>query len=416
MGELIQADKADDRDFDKPKDVADSVVARAPKPDKQKQDNDDKDDKLGALARSQSDPKAIRNSTDVIAASFHWLGQAAEQKVGELGEDLKKVDDPPWIESIAEGLLVSALGASTAAIGVQIAGKLVDAASSEATREFVKVLFENGLNAGIDAGKARLAGGSSDVSDAFINSQKEGSRATHMANQTQFLKVERDNIHTLEQAEALEHACSRPNLEAAALKHKAATRDAWLGYLAQAEFGAVGKHGAPRPGESTTTNMRSRESRKKSNESAPGFTPENAPDRQAVGRGDAPGVLAVAVELPAIVVDQMSGRPTVNAAVLNGVNEAIRAQYEGASLASANVPRLIVAKVAGQHPDFEIGIDEAGHSTYLNTQQDGWLRARAVVGHPENFQKDAFAQQQEGLKLLLKDLVPTHIKKNVGLL
>ncbi|MEO8703714.1 MAG: hypothetical protein ABI867_26930 [Kofleriaceae bacterium] len=407
MGTFFESDKTDDVDREKPKSVdAPSGASPPPIPDK--------DDRLGSSARTTS-PDPIKDKLDIIAANFHWLAAASSDKIGQLHETLKKEDDPPWYQNVAEALLVGTLGASTAAIGVAIASKLVKVASKEVTREFVKVLFENGINAGVAAGSQKLSGKREDVTGAFIQSQREGARKTHMENQKRFFEIERHKITTLEEASALEQACSAENLEAAAVTHYKMSRDAWLSYLAQAEFGAVGKNGAPKHGEGTATNMSNRESREKVNTATPGATPENAPDRRAVGRNEAPGVLAVAVELPGIFVDQMPGRPKVTKAVLNDVNETIRQEYEGQALDAARVPRLIVATVAGQQADFGIGIDEEGRSTYLNHQQDAWLRARAVVGHPENQQKNDYEQQQAGLKLLLREIVPTHIKRNAGL-
>ncbi|MDQ3365968.1 MAG: hypothetical protein M3680_11125 [Myxococcota bacterium] len=384
----------------------------------------DGDDKLGALAKSDAtvtttadDDRTLNDYLTSVQHSFHWFNESAQRGLERLRGDLKKEDEPDWSSQIIGAVLEVGLGAGAAAAGVRIAQAL-GPGGAEVGAEFVKVLFEGGVNAGITAGRAKLAGGKADhVIDPFIDSQKEGVEATQMMNQKQFIKVERHKVKTVAEAKDLDDACSRENLKAAAEDQYAATRDAWVSYLAQTTFGAIAERGGAVQKDSvnvgkTTTNMSSAETRRRTNKSAPGFVPSTAPDLAGALRGDAPGVLEVLAELPAIEGDRMSGRPSVELAVLNGVNDTIRKQYEGTPLSAMNIPRQVVAKVDGA-PNFTLSFNEKGEHNYLKTKERTWLAARATVGHPENATKDEWSRSEEGVKLLLRDLAPSPIKKEL---
>ncbi len=161
----------------------------------------------------------------------------------------------------------------------------------------------------------------------------------------------------------------------------------------------------------TTTNMSTQETRDKTNKSAPGFVPENAPELNPMD--GATGVLEVLVELPAIIGTEMEGRPEVRIAYLDGVNTALRSEYEGMALADMRIPRQITARVAGG-ANFTLNLDENGQANHLTESQRRWLVARSVVGHPENASKDEWGKYSAGLQLLLAELVPSSIKKTMG--
>ncbi len=77
-----------------------------------------------------------------------------------------------------------------------------------------------------------------------------------------------------------------------------------------------------------------------------------------------------------------------------------------------NIPRQVVAKVDGA-PNFTLSFNEKGEHNYLKTKERTWLAARATVGHPENATKDEWSRSEEGVKLLLRDLAPSPIKKEL---
>ncbi len=261
-----------------------------------------------------------------------------------------------------------------------------------------------------------LAGGKDDNAiDPFMDAQKEGVRAAQMENQTNFIKGGRHSLDPT-MARALADLCTSANLTEAADRQYSASRDAWVSYLAQTKFGAVGKNGAVQKGDvnvgPTTTNMSTQENRDRTNKSAPGFVPERAPELNPV-RGT-PGVLEVLAELPRIdAADQMDEKPAVRYATLDGVNSAIREQYEGTPLADMKIPRQVVARVAGGS-DFTLNLDEDGHANHLSQHQRRWVVSRAVVGHPENASKDEWGKFNAGLQLLLAELVPDSIRKSIG--
>jgi hypothetical protein len=383
----------------------------------------DQDDRLGGLAKisegartGDASPQAneqslIKDALDNVVQSYHWLDQAAQQQIETLRTDLKKEDEPPWHARLGEAVLNVALAAGAAGGAEFIAAKLVRAVFAGG-KEFVKVMFEEGIGKGVEAGRGELAGHDSEAIDPFIDSQKQGVRGMHHENQTHFIDVGRHQVTTLEQATALKAACSRANIEQAAREQEDATRNAWISYLAQTTYGSVGRRSAT--GDlvgPSTTNMATQDQRDRTNRAAPGYWPERAPDLADAVHGDAPGVLTVVARLPAISNHRMHGTPKVEMAFLNGVNETTRKHYAG-PLADSAIPRLIVAKVEGDQPNFTVNVDEKGDMTpWLDRSHSTWLRARATVGHPERV--DDFTKLREGLALLLRELVPGTVDKKI---
>jgi hypothetical protein len=205
----------------------------------------DQDDRLGGLAKISegthtgdasppaSEESRIDDALDRVVQSYHWLDQAAQQQIETLRTDLKKADEPPWHARLGEAMLNVALAAGAAGGAEFIATKLV-AEVFAGRKEFVKVMFEEGIDKGVDAGREKLAGDGSEAIDPFIDSQKEAVRGMHIENQSHFIDVGRHQVNTLEQARALKEACSEANIKQAARKQEDATRNAWVSYLAQA--------------------------------------------------------------------------------------------------------------------------------------------------------------------------------------
>jgi hypothetical protein len=128
--------------------------------------------------------------------------------------------------------------------------------------------------------------------------------------------------------------------------------------------------------------------------------------------GKAPGVLEVIATLPEIADGKMNGKPRVEFALLNGVNNKIREQYEGVPLGEMRIPRQVVAKVDAA-PDFTLNLDETGFYHYLDPKQRTWLSARAMAASSENASKDDLSRSNEGIRILLQELVPRSILKSV---
>ena len=373
------------------------------------------DDRLGGLAKSSEGARAgdaeptetatrqIDDSLHNVIQSFHWLNDAAQDKVDKLRSEIKKSDRSPWIEQVAEAVLNVALGGGAAAGAKMIAGALVGGSGID--HEFVKGLFKEGISNGVKAGKEKLRGGNDgNVTDPFIDSQKEGVRGMHMENQSHFIHVGRHQVKTPEQAAALEAACSSSNVELAAVQQANATRDAWVSYLAQGKYGSVGKRGPDGSiiGESTT-NMMPQERRDWVNKGVPDSVPDHAPEATDAIRGNAPGVLFVAARLPNISNNKMDGKPEVEKAIMNGVNEEIRSHYTG-NVDTLKIPRQIIGNSDGHFPRFTINLDENGATGSIGHEESAWLRARATVGRPESHDKDNFDKRTEGLGLLLGEL------------
>lgn len=382
-------------------------------------------DKLGTLAnldpkeQASSERTEIARSLEVVKQSYHWFSGAAKDKLNKLRSDLRKEDEPDWFSTLASGLLEMAIGAGAAGAGAHLANKVV-AGAGEGVTEFVKVMFEGGIDAGLAAGRSKLAAGKDDdVIDPFIDAQIEAVDQSNQVNQTEFIMRGQDSIKTRSQATALRETCERTRVVESADKQYEASRDSWVSYLAQSKFGAIGSRGgAVQPdvtdAGSTTTNMTDRARRKQTNKHAPGFVPEEAPDLRKAIQGDADGVLVVAVQLPAILAGlQMTGRPKVEYAFLNGVNGALRAQYENRPLGSLHIPRQLAVRIDGETQGFELGINEKGELGGIPRAGGlhDWLVARSTVAHPENASKTDFGKVIEGTRLLLDELVAPSIRK-----
>lgn len=358
-----------------------------------------------------SKPNELKNSLDVVRDGFHWLNDAAQAEIEQMRGSLKKEDEPSWLDRIGETVLDAALSAGAAASGVAIADVIVGE-HREVLHEFVKVLFEEGIVAGVAAGRTRFGKHGEDAVDPFIESQKEGVRGMHMANQTDFTMSKRDRIKTLDEANALKAAFSNTNLKAAAHKQKDATRDAWVSYVAQSKFGSK-KYGDD---DTATTNMDTQEQRDRALKRNPYLeVPKEAPDAAAALTGDQPGVLTVIARLPKITADRvMHGEPHVELALLNGVNDENRKAYEDKAFKDLHIPRQLVARVEGDMANFTLNFDETGAVAQLpeeSSAQAEWLVARGSLGRGMPDPRDSdFGRETQGLDALLSKLRVGEIK------
>ncbi len=116
--------------------------------------------------------------------------------------------------------------------------------------------------------------------------------------------------------------------------------------------------------------------------------------------------------MPDLSGEKSGGRPSIVTAMLNGANDTIRSKYENVPLSESRIPRILVSRVSGWMPDFTVNIDEAGRPSALTHDQATWLRARALKGGMSPRSSEA-EQEREGLRLLLAELVPHEIVRQL---
>jgi hypothetical protein len=154
------------------------------------------------------------------------------------------------------------------------------------------------------------------------------------------------------------------------------------------------------------------EARDNKNRAAHHSVPARAPSVGDAALGHGAGVLTVVASVPDIAAFGVyAGRPVVKLAVLNGANETIRNEFRGRPLSELHIPRQVLVRVQGDRPNFTLNVNEAGDVGYVEHAQGAWLRARAIVGHPNNAQLDGFSQEKRGVQMLLADLVADEIKE-----
>lgn len=362
---------------------------------------------------AEASPNAISDTKDFVEDSFGWIYETASLSIDRFKAQLENRAEPPWFERLAEAALDVALLAGGAAAGELIAGKLLGELAksaghehSDAAHEFVKGVFEEGLNTAVEAGRGHFRTG--ETVSSFIESQKQGLISMTRTRQTEWIFKGRHLLQSPAAAKAAREAFSHTNMTRAGERQYEATRDAWVGYLAQAKYGDISHEDSGGP---ATTNMMTAEAREKTNRWAPGFVPEAAPALGDAVFGRAPGVLMISAVLPEL---SESGRPVedpvVTLALLNGVSEEVRREYEGQRIGDVHIPRHVAAKVNGDLPNFTINIDEAGQVTAPPYQQSAWLRARAQAAGPDGAKPGQGSQELIGTRLLLDSLVPNHIK------
>jgi hypothetical protein len=393
------------------------------------QDHATHTDKTPAPQTSQSSPtEDFSDEIDVIAGRFGTLYNDYEIQVRALQAAIDAKDPVGWVPTLAEALLDFALGKATEKIAAFLAARAVDTfkrvshdsepsplgplrtrnakaiatiALPEPKESFdptplVTGMFSKGLSVGSAAGKASLRTASaSPPLDRFVAANLVAANFATTHDRDHFLKSGRHQIKTKKEALALENAFSDAAITAAGIKHFEETRDAWISYVAQQQFGgrADGR-----------TDMRNQERRDFSEKPIKEDGPD-APEPLDGMQGKNNGVLEVWAELPPTNGMWMTGEPRVNVAVLAGVNDRIRGLYKGKKLAECRVPRQITATVSGDHPDFVLNLDEDGPVNHLKHREASWLRDRSTVNHPENLAKDDGQKRDAGLKLLLEDLV-----------
>lgn len=274
-------------------------------------------------------------------------------------------------------------------------------------QELIKSTIEVGIGEGAAAGASIVATGSKlDVLGTFADAQEEAARHAYQTSQLDWLSRGRHQVRTPAQWKALYTALSRGHFAAVSKMHRDSARDAWISFLAQAQFGTINK--AKLDPSTDMTLEEHREDRPGAHES------EDGPSWQRSFFGASEGVLCVRVDLPEIrqyqgVFVGLGGEVSVISAYLNGVNNKLRSQFVGKPLASCNVPRQLICEGAA---DFVVSVNEKG--VMFGESNNSWLANLAKVNRPQNHGRDAASLQRVGLDLLLQKVVPTRISKGTS--
>ncbi len=392
------------------------------------------EDRIGELARGgaegaarvgEEDGEYISTTIQLAAGRFKWIADDVRDRLTQLKKDISRPDKPPWLKGIAEGLLEYAiplgLGAGAKALSSYLVEKRepgkspIEKAKADGVKELLKSIFKDSAVAGANWAKGRLGASPESSSDAFVDAQKEGAIQALFEAETAFTTQGASVITSRAQAEPLRAVfLDYDKIREVADHQYQATRDAWVSYLAQTKFGSKK---AP-DGKGQIADMSGQADRDHANEKWFADPAEQTlkppePSPNAAIWGKTPGVLEVVAELPDIR-DRRARVPTVRAAMLNGVNDAIRDQYKGKPLAELKIPRQIVAKVNSDFlPSFTVSIDETGAANPITSKDGQWLRARAIVGgSPIDASEER--QQHDGLRLLLSELIPAEIVEKLG--
>jgi hypothetical protein len=378
-------------------------------------------------AESTGAAGTLQDELEMVQGGFLWLSTAVGNKLEQLRRHVTTPDQPTWNEKAADGLLNVALEVGAAMTGQWIAAKVTnsvvaslgddtDREAVKKAQETAKSLFEKGIKHGFSAGKSLMASTPSvEASHRFVDGQKTGVAASLQDSQSHFIRVTRHQLTSRAEANALAKACEQKNLSKAAEFQYAASRDAYVAFLAQSKYGTV----RAAPGAAATTNLANQETRDKANAGTgpmiPFYSPERvappkAPEANDAVSGKAPGILTVVADLPLIVRGQQAGKPSVSVAILNDVPRAVASQYEGKSLAELRIPRLVRARVIPVD-GFVLNIDEAGTLQASDNKGRAWLRANGERLGGANDEKSEQAIQR-GLADLLEALHIDSIKKS----
>jgi len=355
------------------------------------------DQKVAAAAES-----AVPDETCTVAGADHCakdkekikahiakMSEYAGHHLDTLKADLEKSDKPTWTERLLESVLEISLATGGALVGEYVAEHYL-ADEAKALKEFLKKSVEEAAPGGRKAAVAALAGAEQPDPGKFIESQKDGVTALYEDVADRFVESGQDRVLTKRQAKELAKAFDAAHGVHAAYGHYRASRDAYLSCLAKQTLGARADG---------NTDMSSQQEHQQ--HGADG----HAPDLIRAKLGFDRGVLSVQVSL----ADDALREPHVFGAILNGVNETIRSQYEHVPLSALNIPRQLQCVVRGG-TDFTLNVDESG-TTSLVRGSGEWLEARARGSGMDVIGVSSRDQQRIGAELLLKDVEIDEIQK-----
>jgi hypothetical protein len=393
------------------------------------QEEDQKNE--AALTKSQAGRR--RESLNEVATLMGDMAARSRAHIMELKADAEEVPAEP---SLLESLLNVALSAGAASFGLGVGLRfakhlekklaVLGTHGEEVGAEFVKTVIEEGIKTGQERGKQHLEGVAktkSQVMEKFLLAQADGAQDMYICSREHFSHVDKQKVRTAEGAEALEEA-TKESIPEEAEKQKGRARDAWVSYLAQTRFGTIKHNGE------ITTNMDDQDQRDHARlvtdgmygdpgigirirhsvgpEEGHGEAPEgdrggerrkgspfddhvtgdaeSAPDMKAalfkangvLHGGIDQGVLHVSAVLPDIKPGEKPDKATVKVAILNGVSDSIREEYNDKTLSELHIPRHVTCKTGGSYNDFGFSLDERGNQFDSMSAEDmKWLVARA---------------------------------------
>jgi hypothetical protein len=347
-------------------------------------------------ACQEGDHDPCKDSSDTVHDSFNWLKEYASLELRQLSSDLAKADKPDWTRELLKSLVsISFTGAVEAVadkIGEKVAEKLV-ATSAKSAAELTTKAFAGALKKGVEKGVDKavdLLGDSQSPDPAeFIAAQETAVTDLYVEAQKDYNHRGRHEIRTTTEASALEAAVDSDHLKVVARAHYEMSRDNYLSCLAQRTAGVAA--------DGHSTNMAPQSQR---------HDESRAPSVSGSILGLDRGILSVRI----LLHDDVTRRPSAWDAVLNGVNDTIREEYKGVSLATVKIPMQLICSVRGDMPDFTVNIDENANMFIENKDAATWLEARARATAASAATLPAEQQQQLGLELLLEDTQLTSIR------
>lgn len=216
----------------------------------------------------------------------------------------------------------------------------------------------------------------------FIAAQEVAVTDLYVEAQKDYNHRGRHEIKTVAEASALEAAVDSGHLKVVARAHYETSRDRYLSCLAQQTAGVAA--------DGQATNM------------APQSQRHDETRAPSVG-GSMLGLDRGFLNVMILLHDDVTRKPSAWDAVLNGVNETIREQYKGVSLATVKIPMQLICSVRGDMPDFTVNVDENANMFIEGADAATWLEARARASAPSAATLPKQQQQQIGLELLLQD-------------
>lgn len=321
---------------------------------------------------------ACERAKTVITASFASMQHYAMIELGRLKSDLMKADKPNWVDGLLEKVLDISLSVGGERVGEYLAERLVSH-GAKMLSGLMKKSCEEGAPAGVSLARESLGPGAKPDAEAFIEAQQMGVLAMYQDAQRSFIESGQDALANTAEARHLAAALDAKHLVDAARHHYRASRDEYVATLAKQTLGTT---------DDGTADM--------------------SPGEHEHGRATHSGLIAMGVdrgvlEADVMLYDDVKAEPTAYRALLNGVNDAIRKQYEHVPLASVKIPRVLVCSVRGDMSDFTVNVDESG-GMHLVHGSGEWLEARARAENADAKNVSRHEQQRIGLDLLLRDL------------
>jgi hypothetical protein len=300
--------------------------------------------------------------------------------------------DESLLDSIAEMVLDVCISAATAGVGAHILKHCEkyfekDSPAGEIFKTFIAEGSKAGVKGAISAAKG--AGGESGDLGEFAMAQDRLVDEDYNWRAIQTLESIQDKKQGIAVLKGLNDLSDKEVEDA----QYVATRDAWVSYIAKSEKLS--------PIQAAIQQGQTKEER---------LQMQLGGEIAGAAMGGGKGKLQVYAKLPRILGQEegnlMDGKPDISTAVLNGVNEAMRSQYEDKTLAEIHIPRQIICDPKGMD-NFVVNVAEDGATEHLGGE--AWLKHRAVSGYGSKKEEDGTVPA--GIQLLLEDLRLGSVKR-----